>query len=148
NYFARCYLEDLDEPEANSQIDKLAYFIMSEVEGEPSQNQGAVDTAIRIIKSYQNQEVLSQEFIDEYKVDYDNWMPAVPIVHLQNLLVPKQERLTIPNYVAKWISEHHEKFDLYPALRRLEEGSTRDYDAYKWYRKNTRKFVNAYLTGE
>src|SRR5699024_6960824 len=52
NYFARCYLEDLDEPE-----------------------------------------VLSQEFIDEYKVDYDNWMPAVPIVHLQNLLVPKQEEV-------------------------------------------------------
>ena len=53
NYIARCYLEDLDEPE-----------------------------------------VLSQEFIDKYKVDYDNWMPAVPIVHLQNLLVPKQEEIT------------------------------------------------------
>src|SRR5699024_995883 len=53
----------LDEPEVNSQIDKLANFIMSEVEGEPSQNQGAVDTAIRIIKSYQNQETLSQEWI-------------------------------------------------------------------------------------
>ena len=38
-------------------------------------------------------EVLSQEFIDKYKVDYDNWMPAVPIVHLQNLLVPKQEEV-------------------------------------------------------
>src|SRR5699024_6085093 len=52
NYIARCYLEDLDEPE-----------------------------------------VLSQEWIDKYKVDYDNWMPAVPIVHLQNLLVPKQEEV-------------------------------------------------------
>ena len=40
-----------------------------------------------------NPEVLSQEFIDKYKVDYDNWMPAVPIVHLQNLLVPKQEEV-------------------------------------------------------
>ena len=49
-------LNRLDEPEVNSQIDKLANFIMSEVEGEPSQSQGAVDTAIRIIKSYQNQE--------------------------------------------------------------------------------------------
>ena len=38
-------------------------------------------------------EVLSLEFIDKYKVDYDNWMPAVPIVHLQNLLVPKQEEV-------------------------------------------------------
>lgn len=49
-------LNQLDEPEVNSQIDKLANFIMSEVEGEPSQSQGAVDTAIRIIKSYQNQD--------------------------------------------------------------------------------------------
>ncbi len=32
------------------QIDKLANFIMSEIEGEPSQNEGAGDTAIRIIK--------------------------------------------------------------------------------------------------
>lgn len=52
-------INQLDDPEVNSQIDKLANFIMSEVEGEPSQNQGAVDTAIRIIKSYQNQETLS-----------------------------------------------------------------------------------------
>ena len=49
-------INQLDEPEVNSQIDKLANFIMSEVEGEPSQSQGAVDTAIRIIKSYQNQD--------------------------------------------------------------------------------------------
>ena len=49
-------LNQLDEPEVNSQINKLANFIMSEVEGEPSQSQGAVDTAIRIIKSYQNQD--------------------------------------------------------------------------------------------
>jgi len=32
------------------QIDKLANFIMNEVEGEPSQSEGAVDCAIRIIK--------------------------------------------------------------------------------------------------
>lgn len=51
-------LNQLDEPEAKRQIDKLAKFIMNEVEGEPSQSQAAVDTAIRIIKSYQNQEML------------------------------------------------------------------------------------------
>lgn len=32
------------------QIDKLANFIMAEVEGEPSLNEGAVDTAIRLIR--------------------------------------------------------------------------------------------------
>ena len=49
------------ETEIKSQIDKLANFIMTEVEGEPSQNQGAVDTAIRIIKSYQKQENILKE---------------------------------------------------------------------------------------
>ena len=49
-------ISQLDEPEVNSQINKLANFIMSEVEGEPSQSQGAVDTAIRIIQSCQNQD--------------------------------------------------------------------------------------------
>jgi len=33
-----------------SQIDRLAAFIMEEVPGEPSQNEGAVDTAIRVIR--------------------------------------------------------------------------------------------------
>ena len=32
-----------------AQIDRLASFIMHCIEGEPSQNQGAVDTAIRIM---------------------------------------------------------------------------------------------------
>jgi hypothetical protein len=35
------------------QIDKLASFIMNEIEGEPSQDEGAGDCAIRIIKEYQ-----------------------------------------------------------------------------------------------
>ena len=35
---------------AEEQIDRLANFIMSEVPGEPSQSEGAVDCAIRIIR--------------------------------------------------------------------------------------------------
>lgn len=39
-------------PDGNNekQIDNLAKFIMDEIPGEPSQNQGAVDTAIRLLK--------------------------------------------------------------------------------------------------
>lgn len=33
------------------QIDRLAKFIMDEIPGEPSQNEGAVDTAIRLLRS-------------------------------------------------------------------------------------------------
>lgn len=44
----RARAEDLHE-----QVDTLAKFIMAEVPGEPSQSQGAVDTAIRIIREKQ-----------------------------------------------------------------------------------------------
>ncbi|KPK19754.1 MAG: hypothetical protein AMJ70_08510, partial [Dehalococcoidia bacterium SG8_51_3] len=37
--------------EAREQIDKLANFIIDEVDGEPSQSEGAIDCAIRIIKA-------------------------------------------------------------------------------------------------
>jgi hypothetical protein len=33
------------------QVSRLAVFIMTEVPGEPSQNEGAVDTAIRLIRA-------------------------------------------------------------------------------------------------
>lgn len=39
---------DLEELER--QIDRLANFIMHKIEGEPSESQGAVDTAIRIME--------------------------------------------------------------------------------------------------
>jgi hypothetical protein len=36
---------------AQNQIDRLATFIMREVSGEPSQSEGAVDTAIRLLRA-------------------------------------------------------------------------------------------------
>jgi len=38
----------------DAQIKKLADFIMAEVPGEPSQSEGAIDTAIRIIRTQQD----------------------------------------------------------------------------------------------
>ncbi len=35
---------------AKQQIEKLANFIMSEIPGEPSQSEGAIDCAIRIMR--------------------------------------------------------------------------------------------------
>lgn len=40
----------MDSP-AKQQIGRLAEFIMDEIEGEPSQPEGAVDTAIRLLRS-------------------------------------------------------------------------------------------------
>ena len=45
--------ECLKGKQKTSEIDKLANFIMAEVEGEPSQSEGAGDTAIRVIKKLQ-----------------------------------------------------------------------------------------------
>ena len=60
----------------------------------------------------------------------------------------KQELPVIPKYVAEWITRYREKYDLYPALRLLENNTFVWGEIYEWYRMNTRKFVNAYLTGE
>lgn len=37
---------------AEQQIKRLARFIMEEIPGEPSQSEGAVDTAIRLLRQY------------------------------------------------------------------------------------------------
>lgn len=35
----------------DSQVDRLANYIMNNIPGEPSQNQGAIDTAIRLLRN-------------------------------------------------------------------------------------------------
>ena len=107
---------------------------------------------VQKINSLDEPETLSEEWIedneflvnDESGVDYT----VVESRKLKGLLVPKRDVPAIPNYVAKWISEHHERFDLYPALKRLENNMLSWENVYEWYRENTRNFVNAYLTGE
>ena len=54
----------------------------------------------------------------------------------------------VPKHVGEWITRYREKYDLYPALRLLENNTLVWGEIYEWYRMNTRKFVNAYLTGE
>lgn len=93
----------------NSQIDKLAKFIMSEVEGEPSQSEDAVDTAIRIIKSYQNQETLPKVWVDEHAEYYGPiGYPVVPVNDLQNLPRSEQKGLEVKIYE---LIEKYEKED-------------------------------------
>ncbi len=48
---ARAEVKRLQDDETlGSQIDRLADFIMREVPGEPSENEGAIDTAIRVMR--------------------------------------------------------------------------------------------------
>lgn len=61
---------------------------------------------------------------------------------------PKQELPVLPRYMHEWIMNHRDKYDLYPALKRLEGNPLGWERFYTWYRENTHEFVNAYLTGE
>ena len=106
--------------------------------------------ALNVINQLDEPEVLSQEWIDEH-IDYADVGGDTSVYtcrRLKSLLVPKQELPVIPKYVAEWITNHREKFDLYPALRILENNTLVWGEIYEWYRMNTHKFVNAYLTGE
>ena len=69
-----------------------------------------------------------------------------------DLVIKKYDELhkptVIPQYVAEWITRYREKYDLYPALRLLENNTFVWGEINEWYRMNTHKFVNAFLTGE
>ena len=112
-----------------------------------------IDSAIPVTSIYDliNQldesEVLSQEWIRENQERKDIHF-YVSVIKLQNLLVPKQELPVVPKHVGEWITRYREKYDLYPALRLLTNNTLVWREIYEWYRMNTHKFVNAYLTGE
>lgn len=78
--------------------------------------------------------------------------PSPDIEKELDLVIKKYDELhkpiIIPQYVAEWITRYREKYDLYPALRLLENNTLVWGEIYEWYRMNTHKFVNAYLTGE
>ena len=112
-----------------------------------------MDTAVNVTQVYDlidqldEPEVLSQEWIRENQERKDIHF-YVSVIKLQNLLVPKQELPVVPKHVGEWITRYREKYDLYPALRLLENNTLVWGEIYEWYRMNTHKFVNAYLTGE
>ena len=54
----------------------------------------------------------------------------------------------VPKHVDEWITRYRGKYELYPALRLLTNNTLVWREIYEWYRMNTHKFVNAYLTGE
>ncbi len=53
----------ITKQELKQQIDKLAKFIMAEVEGEPSRSEGVVDCAIRIMTDQQERLLKCNEII-------------------------------------------------------------------------------------
>ena len=103
----------------------------------------------KLVPKHELSEVLSQEWIEGNTSPVDDegrlyiWKRD-----LENLIIPKQKLPVVPKYVGDWITKHRGKYDLYPALKELEDSTSGWERTYKWYRMNTHKFVNAYLTGE
>ena len=48
------FTQAVGELNSRAQVDKLAAFILDYIPGEPSKNEGAVDTAIRLLRDYDN----------------------------------------------------------------------------------------------
>ena len=108
-----------------------------------------INEFITDVKELDEPEVLSQKWTEKHT--WNNHYIGKPFVYvedLQNLLVSKKELPVIPKYVGDWITQYREVFDLYPALKILENNSLIWERIYKWYRMNTHKLVSAYLTGE
>lgn len=74
------------------QIDKLSEFILTNIPGEPSRNEGAIDTAIRLLKERQNPDRAEEcpEYIE----------PPAPEVVCENgachLVLPEEEEMPEP----------------------------------------------------
>ena len=63
--------------------------------------------------------------------------------------VLSEELPVIPKFVAEWIEKYVEYgYDLYPALKKMENNARSWERIYDWYRNNTLEFVLAYLTQE
>lgn len=74
------------------QIDKLSEFILTNIQGEPSRNEGAVDTAIRLLKERQTP--------DQAEECPDYIEPQAPEVVCENgvchLVLPEEEEMPEP----------------------------------------------------
>ena len=79
---------------------------------------------------------------------YEEMVELPDVLNAINQL-DEPELPVIPMYVAEWIEKYIEYgYDLYPALKKMENNARAWMKTYNWYSKNTLKFVNAYLTGE
>ena len=136
-------------------IERLKFKIREELESwcgvEGGIDEDGIKNILNSIDQLDAPEVLSKEWINKHITDGHNVNLGDKVIYadeLDGVLVPKQELPVIPKYVDDWITKHRGEFDLYPALKELEDNTLGWELTYKWYRTNTHKFVNAYLTGE
>ena len=111
-------------------------------------DEDGINYVLNIIDQLEEPEVLSQEWLDNNVVHVRGLGDIVEAEAVENIIMPNQELPVVPKYVDDWITKYRGDFDLYPALKELEDNTLGWELTYHWYRTNTHKFVNAYLTGE
>ena len=93
-----------------------------------------------------NQEVLSQKWIEEHRKSY-TMEDSVEISDLQNLLVPKQEIPVIPKYVAEYLDFAKKEASLIEVLVIVSVGWPTMKKEFSWILANSEIFARAWLDG-
>ena len=60
---------------SEQQVERLSAFILSEVPGEPSQSEGAVDTAMRLLRELVNRWEIDQMYRDPVRQEFHYHYP-------------------------------------------------------------------------
>lgn len=138
------FIEQLDEPEVK-QLDK-------KIKELDSYNDELIRDNNQLRNELDNQEVLSQGWIEEHKYNHYIGRPFVYVDDLQNLLVPKQDKPVVPQFVADWIETS--RYAEYHLLGAVYDGSYSE-DMKKWLfrgdkrtrQDNQDKLTHAWLDG-
>lgn len=90
----------------NKQIEKLANFIMNEIPGEPSESEGAVDTAIRLLKkkNLEHLEDVIKIQCSKGNWDYDPYMMGLAngLLMARHLVTGREGEVPFKSSPKKW----------------------------------------------
>lgn len=107
-----------------------------------------LNSVLELIDQLDEPETLSEEWIDEHT--WNNHYIGIPFVYvddLQNLLVPKQEKPVIPQFVAYWI-ERQKQYGNEPvfiSMKRLINQAPQN--VVNWFNNNLDLYARAWLDG-
>lgn len=156
-----------EETEVKKNIEWLKEKVQKRIDKLPGTYSGlyiegsrdAYHLALKDIDQLDEPEVLSQEWIDECSYNIEEYWQvadmmdgpqyAVSVENLQNLLVPKQEKVEVPRFVAD-ILEENTFADLPTAFEELFSANAGHYygeDVCKWIVSNEEAFARAWLDG-
>lgn len=103
-------MEERRDMSTNKQIEKLANFILEEIPGEPSESAGAVDTAIRLLKkkNLENLEDLIEIQCSNGNWNYDSYMMGMANGMLLSRHIVTGRSGEVPYMTApkKWLKDY------------------------------------------